>query len=236
MTEALDISAHRQPLGSQARPVDSQLAWVIAAQNGDSVAFNRLVLKWQQKIYNLSLRLLQDPEEASEATQEAFLLAYKGIRRFRLESQFSTWLFRIASNQCVTRLRKRPAQPPLSIDEEVGEGTPLSQRLAARDDQEGDLLRQEQQQRVRRAIGALPAEQRLTVELKFFQEMTFEEISSILEAPVSTVKSRFYSGLQGLKSRLGSSGKGRSQESGRRRAEKEDGAPSNRLRTPDSGI
>ena len=203
MTEALDISAHRQPLGSQARPVDSQLAWVIAAQNGDGVAFNRLVLKWQQKIYNLSLRLLQDPEEASEATQEAFLQAYKGIRRFRLESQFSTWLYRIASNQCITRLRKRPAQPPCSIDEEVGEGTPLSQRLAARDDQEGDLLRQEQQQRVRRAIGALPTEQRLTVELKFFQEMTFEEISSVLESPVSTVKSRFYSGLQGLKSRLG---------------------------------
>ncbi len=206
MTEALDLSVQRQPMGSQPRQADSQLAWVIAAQNGDRVAFNRLVLKWQQKIYNLSLRMLQDSEEASEATQEAFLLAYKGIRRFRLESQFSTWLYRIASNQCITRLRKRPAQPPCSIDEELEQGEPLSQRLAAHDDQESDLLRHEQQQRVRRAVGALPSEQRLAVELKFFQEMTFEEISSVLEVPVSTAKSRFYSGLQGLKSRLGREG------------------------------
>lgn len=178
---------------------DDQLQWVIASQQGDRAAFNRLVLLWQQRIYNLSLRLLRDPEEASEATQETFLSAFRAIRRFRLEAQFSTWLYRIASNQCMTRLRKHKAQPTRSIDED--EGT-LMRNLTSDDDHEEDYFRRQRQLEVRRFLAALPEDQRVAVELKFYQELTFEEIAVVVEAPLSTVKSRFYAGLHGLKRRL----------------------------------
>ena len=87
-----------------------------AANAGDAVSFNRLVLKWERPIYNLSLRMLRDADEAAEATQEVFLLAFKGIRRFRLTHSFRTWLYRIAANHCTSRLRKRPPGVHLSLD------------------------------------------------------------------------------------------------------------------------
>src|SRR5262249_43205695 len=93
-----------------------ECAWVTASQRGDAASFNRLVLKWERPIYNLSLRMLRDPDEAAEATQEVFLLAYKNIRRFRLHSQFSTWLYRIAANHCTSRLRKRPQGVQVSLE------------------------------------------------------------------------------------------------------------------------
>lgn len=185
------------------RQGDSQQSWVLASQNGDTVAFNRLVLKWQGKIYNLTLRMLGNPEEAAEATQETFLRAFKNIRRFRLDAQFSTWLYRIASNECLSQLRRPSSRRHHdSLDGRDEEAATLHEQLQSGDDQEEELYRSERQHRVRVALSALPREQRLAVELKFFQEQTFEEMGEILDTPVSTVKSRFYKGLQGLKKRL----------------------------------
>ncbi|HSR66973.1 MAG TPA: sigma-70 family RNA polymerase sigma factor [Acidobacteriota bacterium] len=187
---------------------DQELQWVVEAQKGDRVAFNRLVLRWQQPIYNLTLRMLRDPEDASEVTQETFMAAFRHIRRFRLESKFSTWIYRIASNHCLTRLRKQPRKAPRSLDE-PGHAGPLSSKLTAGDSQqEKSLLRRERRQWVRRALGGLPPEQRMAIELKVFQDLTFEEISAVTEIPMSTVKSRFYAGLQGLKQRLQACGMG----------------------------
>jgi RNA polymerase sigma-70 factor (ECF subfamily) len=191
-----------RPLTNQTTESSQEAAWVAASQRGDAVSFNRLVLKWEGPIYNLSLRMLRDADEAAEATQEAFLLAYKGIRRFRLDAQFSTWLYRIAANHCMSRLRKRPPGVHLSLDGSQ-EGCEAGHSIAAPDCQEREFLRQESDRRVRRALEFLQPEQRMIVELKFFQEMTFEQIAQIVEAPLSTVKSRLYHGLETLKIRLG---------------------------------
>ena len=196
---------------SQARTLTNQTdestqetAWVAASQRGDVVSFNRLVLKWERPIYNLSLRMLRDADEAAEATQEVFLLAFKGIRRFRLDAQFSTWLYRIAANHCTSRLRKRPPGVHVSLDGSQ-EVTKAGQRFATVDCPEREYVRQESDHRVRRALEFLQPEQRIVVELKFFQEMTFEQIALVVEAPLSTVKSRLYHGLEILKIRLGRS-------------------------------
>ena len=179
-----------------------EATWVAASQAGDALAFNRLVLKWEKAIFNLALRMLQDPDEASEATQEVFLSAFTNIRRFRRDAKFSTWLYRIAVNHCLTRLRKRPPGIHLSLDD--GKDGPASLKgLASQGSHEQDLLREESRRRVRTAMQGLPAEQKAVVELKFFQDLTFEEISAICEAPLSTIKSRLYSGLESLKLRLG---------------------------------
>ena len=183
--------------------VTQEAAWVTSSQRGDTLAFNRLVLKWEKQIYNLTFRMLHDPDEAAEATQEIFLSAFRNIRRFRQNAKFSTWLYRIAVNHCISQLRRRPPGTHYSLDDPDGE-VPMSKRMPAHASHEGEFLREEARGRVRLALERLPPEQKAVVELKFFQELTFEEISSIVEAPLSTIKSRFYSGLESLKVRLGS--------------------------------
>jgi RNA polymerase sigma-70 factor, ECF subfamily len=179
-----------------------EIAWVAASQRGDTLAFNRLVLKWERTVYNVALRMLQDRDEAAEATQEVFLSAFKSIRRFRQDSKFSTWLYRIAVNHCVSRARRRPQGTHISLDNRARDFTPVSQ-LRTTQTQDGELLRAENQDRVRTALAFLPPDQRAVIELKFFQELTFEDIAAILEVPLSTIKSRLYSGLEMLKIRLG---------------------------------
>ncbi len=203
MENILDSAlSHSRTFTTQSAESSQEAAWVAASQLGDPVSFNRLVLKWERCIYNLSLRMLRDADEAAEATQEIFLLAFKGIRRFRLDAQFSTWLYRIAANHCTSRLRKRPPGLHLSLDGSR-EGTEVGQTLAAADCPEREFFRQENDHKVRHALEFLQPDQRIVVELKFFQEMTFEQIALIVEAPLSTVKSRLYHGLEILKIRLG---------------------------------
>jgi RNA polymerase sigma-70 factor (ECF subfamily) len=178
-------------------------SWISASQKGDTLAFNRLVLKWERTVYNAALRMLQDREEAAEAAQEIFLLAFKNIQRFRQDSKFSTWLYRITLNHCITRLKQRPSGTHFSIDDPTAPGLP-SDQLRVAETQAGDLIRSEQKIRVLTAISHLPPDQRAVVELKFFQELTFEDISEVLGIPLSTIKSRLYAALEILKVRLSS--------------------------------
>ncbi len=176
-------------------------SWVSASQRGDTRAFNRLVLKWEKKVYNIALRMLQDRDEAAEATQEVFLLAFKNIRRFRKDARFSTWLHRIALNHCINHARHRPPGIHLSLDDKNTDIGRIKQMRVA-ETQVGELLRIEQQNRVLNALLQLQPDQQAVIELKFFQEMTFEEIAAVLSIPVSTIKSRLYSGLEILKTRI----------------------------------
>ena len=178
-----------------------ETAWVAASQGGDTLAFNRLVLKWERTVYNVALRMLQDRDEAAEATQEVFLAAFRNIRRFRQDSKFSTWIYRIAVNHCVSRARRRPQGTHFSLDSDEQGARPAE--LSITGTQDGELLRAENRSRVRTALAFLPPDQRAVIELKFFQELTFEDIAAILQVPLSTIKSRLYAGLEILKVRLG---------------------------------
>ncbi len=203
MEESLD------QLMQQNRPPDAgtsdglqEGAWVFASQQGDALSFNRLVLRWEKPIFNLTLRMLQDREEAAEAAQEVFCSAFRNIRRFRRDAKFSTWIYRIAVNHCISRLRRRPPGLHMSMDDQRPDA-PLKGWNPAVESHEQDLVREEERGRVRRALERLPADHKAVVELKFYQELTFEDIADILETPLSTVKSRFYSSLDMLKLRLG---------------------------------
>ena len=170
--------------------------WVDASRRGDTAAFNRLVLAWESTIYNLALRMLHDPDEAAETTQDVFLRAYRSIHRFRGSARFSTWLYRIAANRCLSKLRRRP--PGFESSSVPGEP-------ARPESQEAALLRVERARNVTRALRELVPDQRAVVELKIFQDRSFEEVAAILDAPVSTIKSRFYTSLEILRRRLGGS-------------------------------
>ena len=174
--------------------------WVEASRKGDTRAFNRLVLKWEKTVYNITLRMLQDREEAAEATQDIFLRAYRNIGRFRRNARFSTWIYRIATNHCITCMRRRPPGIHQSLDD--GSPDSFQAQLQVSGSQIDTVIHAERQGRVHKALLHLVPEQRAAVELKFFQGMTFEEIAAVLETPLSTVKSRIYAGLEILKVRL----------------------------------
>ena len=179
-----------------------ELDWINASRKGDVASFNKLVLKWEKPIYNLCLRMLREPDEAAESAQEVFLSAFKNISRFRRDSQFSTWLYRIAVNHCISRLRKRPAGVSVSLDRS-DEGVEVRRSLLSTRSQEDDFLREESDREIRLALELLTPEQKIIIELKFFHDQTFDQIASILEIPLSTIKSRMYQALDTLKLQLG---------------------------------
>jgi RNA polymerase sigma-70 factor, ECF subfamily len=195
-------SIARQESASIWSDTDQESSWISASQSGDTRAFNRLVLKWEQRIYGVAFRMLRNREEAAEATQDVFLLAYRSIRRFRKDAKFSTWIYRIVVNHCLTRLKQRPPGTHFSLESEGFPESPAPQ-LQVAEAQTGDLMRAEQRNRVLTALWRLPPDQQAVIELKFFQDLTFEEIAATLEIPLSTIKSRLYSGLEMLKIRLG---------------------------------
>ena len=192
------IPRHSEP---SAWDSGQESAWIAASQAGDTVAFNRLVLKWERKIYNLSLRMLRNPEDASDSTQEIFLLAFRHIRKFRGNSLFSTWLYRIAVNHCFDIIKRRPADYQM---ENPGQDERGHLKYSSPGNlQEKSILQSERQSRILESLAVLPKDQRVVIELKFFQEETFNGISSILDIPESTVKYRYYMALGFLKDHLG---------------------------------
>src|SRR5215813_13111794 len=169
---------------------------------GETDAFSLLVRRWERPIYGLSLRMLGRDEDARDVCQETFLAAYRNLGKFRGDAKFSSWLYRIALNACHSRLRHQTAQPEQSLDQEDESGRRFEPAYPGAENL-GDSLQQEQRvDLVRRALQGLPAEMRQVIVMKEYEELTFAEIAEVLQIPMSTVKSRLYTGLQLLRARL----------------------------------
>jgi RNA polymerase sigma-70 factor (ECF subfamily) len=172
---------------------------VEACRSGETSAFDLLVGRWEDKIRGAAWRVLGSEEEARDVAQEAFLKAYRGLDAFTSEARFSSWLYQIALNLCRDRLRRRRTRASVSLEEleEAGpvlvEPRPGAHELAL----QNDLARV-----VRRAVSALPLEQREVLILKEYEGLTFLEIAQALDVPISTVKTRLYRGLGQLRVRL----------------------------------
>ena len=172
---------------------------VEACQAGEASAFDVLVARWEDKIRGAAYRFLGSEEEARDVAQEAFLKAYRALGGFKREARFSSWLYQIATNLCRDRLRRRRTRATVSL-EELEETGPviMDPRQGAHERlQQLDIGRA-----VRRAVNALPEEQREVVILKEYQELTFLEIAQALDVPLSTVKTRLYRGLGQLRLRF----------------------------------
>jgi RNA polymerase sigma-70 factor (ECF subfamily) len=168
---------------------------------GETEAFSILVRRWERPIYSLTLRMLGRDEDARDACQEAFLSAFRNLSKFRGEAKFSSWIYRIALNACHTRLRNGNGFS-YSLDEEDENGRRPDVADTSLESLPDQLQRNEQTQLVRRALQALPPEMRQVIVMKEYEEMTFAEIADVLGLPVSTVKSRLYTGLQQMRMRL----------------------------------
>ncbi len=186
-----------------ADPTDAQL--VRRVQKGDKGAFDVLVLKYQHRIVNLIMRYVRDPDQALDITQEAFLKAYRALPRFRGDSAFYTWLYRIAVNTAKNYLaaqRRRPMD--IELDLQDPEQFELHAKLRETDTPEGNALSQELSETVQRAIEALPEDLRTAIILRELDGMTYEEIAQTMECPVGTVRSRIFRARDAIGKKIGS--------------------------------
>lgn len=178
---------------------DEQL--VALAASDDSDAFGEIVRRWERKVYSLCYGMLNNSEDAMDAAQETFISAYRNISGFRGEAKVSSWLHRIAVNQCLTKMRRTKARPEGRI-EDSDEQAESNIAAPASSSPLSTTERNESSHLVRQALAALPMDLRQVVVMKEFEEMTFQEISDTLGVPLSTVKSRLYTALKQLRMRL----------------------------------
>ena len=171
------------------------------ALTGDAEAFGEIVRRWERRIFALSYGMLGREEDARDATQETFLAAFRNLRGFRGEAKVSSWLHRIAVNQCISRQRRSKVRGESALEDEqeinaARFAAPLSYSPAR------VVEGRQETAAVRRAIDSLPIELRQVVVMKEFEELTFREIAEALDLPLSTVKSRLYTALKQLQMRL----------------------------------
>lgn len=162
-------------------------------QNGDKNAFNLLVTKYQQKVMNLVSRYVKNQADVADVTQEAFIKAYRALANFRGDSQFYTWLYRIAVNTAKNHLMSGSRKPPGSdIEIEDAEVYDSGEALRENASPERLLLTNEIRQLVFKTIEELPEELRIAIHLRELDGMSYEEIANVMDCPVGTVRSRIF--------------------------------------------
>ena len=174
-------------------------------QKGDKGAFDLLVLKYQHKIVNLVMRYVRDPELALDIAQEAFIKAYRALPRFRGDSAFYTWMYRIAVNTAKNHLaaqRRRPMDVELDLQDP--EQYDMHAKLKETDTPEGITLSNELKETVERAIAGLPEDLRTAIVLRELEGMSYEEIAETMECPVGTVRSRIFRARDAIGKKVGS--------------------------------
>lgn len=173
------------------RSIDQAL--VERVQKGDKKAFDVLVLKYQHKIIQLVSRYVRSPDEAQDVAQEAFIKAYRAIGRFRGDSAFYTWVYRIAINTAKNYLVAASRRPPTGdIDAQEAEQYEGAAGLKEYDTPEHLVLKDEIQATITRAIDELPEDLRTAITLRELEGMSYEEIATTMECPIGTVRSRIF--------------------------------------------
>jgi len=174
------------------------------AQKGDKRAFDLLVLKYQHKIVKLIMRYVRDPSEALDVAQEAFIKTYRALPKFRGDSAFYTWLYRIAINTAKNHLvamKRRPVD--FEVDLQDPESYELNARLRDIDTPDRIMQREELRETVEGAIAGLPEELRVAIVLREIEGMSYEEIARAMDCPVGTVRSRIFRAREAIDGRIG---------------------------------
>ena len=175
--------------------MDSEL--VRRAQGGEGHAFNILVDRYQGRITQLVYRYVRDTDTTMDLVQDIFFKVFRNLVKFKGESKFSSWLYRVATNDCLDHLRRVKVRKEQSLDtyQETGFDVPDEGRDT---DISGVYEEKSERRRIAAAMADLPDNQRTVVVMKIYEEMTFDQIAEVLDEPVSTVKSRLYKALQAL--------------------------------------
>lgn len=183
------------------REIDQQL--VRRVQLGDKTAFDLLVRKYQFKVAKLVSRFVNDRSEVEDVTQEAFIKAYRALPNFRGDSAFYTWLYRIAINTAKNYLVSMGRRPPRTdIDTNDAEVLAGGAELREINTPERSMLRDEIADTIRGAIESLPEDLRTAITLREFEGLSYEEIASVMDCPIGTVRSRIFRAREAIDSEL----------------------------------
>jgi RNA polymerase sigma-70 factor (ECF subfamily) len=158
---------------------------VARAKAGDLDCFNQLVVRWERPIYALAYRTLGREEEARDVVQEAFLRAYRGLRGFKGEAKFSSWLYRITLNLCRDWSRRERRAPIVQVPEGTDPMDLADEHVQPTESVEDLVARREMSVAVAKAMAELPEEQRTAILLKEYHGLTFQEIAGMLDCPLS---------------------------------------------------
>jgi RNA polymerase sigma-70 factor (ECF subfamily) len=184
------------------RELDRQL--VERAQRGDKHAFELLVSKYQRKLARLLSRFIRDSTEVEDVTQEAFIKAYRALPTFRGDSAFYTWLYRIgintAKNYLVAMGRRAPTTT--DIDSEEAEGFEEGEQLRDLNTPENELMSRQVAETVNQTLGELPEELRTAITLREIEGLSYEDIATIMNCPIGTVRSRIFRAREAIAVRL----------------------------------
>ena len=182
-------------------PTDQQL--VVRVQKGDKRAFDLLVLKYQYKVHAIVARFIRDSDEVKDVVQEAFIKAYRALPKFRGDSQFYTWLYRIAVNTAKNYLVARSRRPPSSdVDLEDAEYYSGSEQLKDFATPENQLFRDQLEEVINQAIIELPEDLRTAVTLREYEGLSYEDIAAVMNCPVGTIRSRIFRGRESIDVRV----------------------------------
>ena len=182
---------------------EADQALVERVQRGDKKAFDVLVLKYQHKVGNLISRYIRDSSEVLDVTQEAFIKAYRALPKFRGESAFYTWLYRVAINTAKNHLAAQARRPPgddieADMAEQMDMGSPLKEYATP----ENLALQREIAQTIQKALDQLPEDLRTAITLRELEGLTYEEIAQAMECPIGTVRSRIFRAREAIDSKL----------------------------------
>lgn len=184
------------------REIDQQL--VERVQRGDKQAFGLLVSKYQRKLGRLLSRMIRDPAEVEDVAQEAFIKAYRALPNFRGESAFYTWLYRIGVNTAKNYLVSQGRRAPTSTDIEAEEAEQYDSGELLRDNDTPERLMQTRQigETVNAAMDALPEDLRTAIVLREIEGLSYEEIATLMNCPIGTVRSRIFRAREAIAERL----------------------------------
>jgi RNA polymerase sigma-70 factor (ECF subfamily) len=170
---------------------------------GDQQAFAELVDLYQDKLFHMAYRMLNSRQEAEDVVQDTFLRVYKNLDRYDETLKFSTWIYRIATNLCIDRLRKR--KPTYSLDAESSDHEGLDGYSMIPSDNrtpESELLLSDTQRIIHAAIASLPPKYKSVMTLRYMQDLSLQEIGDVLDMPVTTIKTRVHRGREFLRKKL----------------------------------
>ena len=172
---------------------------------GDSESFEKLILSCEKKVYNIALKILGNEADAYDAAQDTFIKVYKNLEKFKGNSSFSTWVYRITSNVCLDIIRKnKNKKNTVSIDKEIEfDDSDATFEIEDRNaDTEEKILEKERSEALHKALSRLNPEQREILVLREFQNLSYDEIAKVLDLNVGTVKSRISRGRERLREKL----------------------------------
>jgi RNA polymerase sigma-70 factor (ECF subfamily) len=171
----------------------SDIDLVKRVQKGDKKAFDPLVIKYQQRIANLISRFIRDPDEVLDVTQEAFIKAYRALPNFRGDSQFYTWLYRVAINTAKNHLATLSRRPPQGdIEAEIAEQMDMGTRLKEQETPERLAEEADLKAVILEAVDQLPEELKTALTLREIDGLSYDEIAETMDCPIGTVRSRIF--------------------------------------------